>query len=109
MALESVLRTRCEPTPRVGVATPSSLPSEISSDRASSTELLVIIYHPSRLARATHTRLMGHPHAGDLAGVKPWRVVCMIGDLRNEGEGLSLKREGVVVAMVGGDTSNSSL
>ncbi len=45
---------------------------------------------------------MGHPHAGALAGVKPGRVVCMIGELRNGEEGLSLKRERE------GDTSNSS-
>ena len=70
---------RCVPavSPRraLGVAAPSSLPSEISSDRASSTELLVIIYHPGRLAHATRGRLMGHPHAGDLAGVEP-RTSC---------------------------------
>lgn len=83
----------CEAAQRFGVASSSSLPSEISSDRASSTKLLVIIYHPSRLAHRAHGRLMGHPHAGDLAGVKPRPVVCMIAELKNEEEGLSLKRE----------------
>lgn len=36
---------------------------------------------------------MGHLHAGDLAGEELWQVVCMIGELRNGEERLSLKRE----------------
>lgn len=76
------------------MADPSPFPFKISSDRASSTELLVIVYHPSRLAHVTLGRLMGHPHAGDLAGVKPWRVVCMIGDLIKRRGGLVIKGEG---------------
>lgn len=38
---------------------------------------------------------MGHPHAGDLAGVEPQLVVRMIAELRNGEEGLSLEREEV--------------
>lgn len=81
MSLDPFLCTCCEPTLGVGVANPSSISSEISSDRASGSKLLVIVYHPGRLARGTPGRLMGRSHVGDLAGVKPWRVLCMNGVL----------------------------
>lgn len=81
MALDSFLCTCCEPTPCVGVANPSSISSEISSDSAGGSKLLVIVYHPGRLACGTPGRLMGRSHAGDLAGVKPWRLLCMNGGL----------------------------
>lgn len=66
--------TCCEPTPRVSVANPSSISSEISSDGAGGGKPLVIVHHPGRLAGVTPGRLMGHFHAGDLAGAKPF---CM--------------------------------
>lgn len=59
MALDPFLCTCCEPTPGVGVANPSSISSEISSDRAGGGKLLVIVYHPGRLACGAPRRPMG--------------------------------------------------
>lgn len=81
--------------PRVGVANPSSISSEISTDRASGSRPLVIVHHPGRLAGVTPGRLMGHSHAGNLAGVKPWRVVCINGGLiESRGKPVVKKRRG---------------
>ncbi|TNN62965.1 hypothetical protein EYF80_026845 [Liparis tanakae] len=44
------------------------------------------------LAHGAHGRLMGHPHAGDLAGVEPRPVARMIAELSN-GEGGLVIRE----------------